>query len=84
MKSWILCRLPLGTRLPAFNGINPGQLVHVIGWTHPGSVDVRRVIGLERAQCQGGVMLHLDEPLRNQPRGQAWVSVSWTREGGKT
>lgn len=83
MKSWIFRNLPLGTRLPAFRGINPGQVVHVIGWTRPESVDVRRVVAIERAVCQSGAMLLLDEPLRNQPKTRAVVCASWTREGGK-
>lgn len=67
--------------LPQHRGVMPGDRVHVIGWRHPGSVDVRTVVCLWREPCEGGVMVELDRPLHNQT-SEACVSLAWTREGG--
>lgn len=84
MKDWIVRNLPSGTELHGYHGVRAGSVVHVIGWTRPGSVDVRKVVRVVTAQCQGGVMLVLDQPLRNQEysRCEPWISFDWTREGG--
>lgn len=83
MKSWIFRNLPSGTELPHHRGVAPGSKIHVLGWRHPGSVDVRTVVRLVTARCDDGVMALLDAPLHNQPAAGAWVSLAWTREGGK-
>jgi hypothetical protein len=56
------------------NGIHLGDEVRIYGWRHPRSVDVRRVLSLYRAQCQGGMMMRLNLPLHN---GSTCVSTEW-------
>ena len=82
MKDWIVRSLPPRTSLRSYHGVRPGDVVNVIGWTGDRSVDTRKVVGLFTERCDGGVMVVIDQLLRNQRAdspvpGYGWGSIRW-------
>jgi hypothetical protein len=84
MRDWVVRNLSRGYRLHSYHGVRPGDAVRVHGWRHPYSVDERVVVSLVAGPCQSGVLVQLDQPLKNQPCAMGNpIDFDWLRKGGR-